>query len=167
MSQATEEAKRNNIMDIMNLCYPSDPQTTQPTHHLRRRTGTTSQCIALEFGVVSLGLHCFLRLSHALCCSRRCLAGVAFSVLHILRECYLFDPTKSASRSASCVCEDSCECTTFTWLLSISVSLPLPATIGAALSGTNRCINTSEFTRYPPFTCCRIMKALPAGVSVV
>ena len=34
MSQATEEAKRNNIMDIMNLCYPSDPQTTQPTHHL-------------------------------------------------------------------------------------------------------------------------------------
>ena len=40
-------------------------------------------CIALEFGFVSLGLHCFLRLSHALYCrSRQCLAYVAFSVYH-------------------------------------------------------------------------------------
>ena len=39
--------------------------------------------IALEFGLVSLGLHCFLRVSHALYCrSRRCHAYVAFSVLH-------------------------------------------------------------------------------------
>ena len=31
--------------------------------------------------MVSLGLHCFLRLAHALYCrSRRCLASVAFSV---------------------------------------------------------------------------------------
>ena len=38
-------------------------------------------CIALEFGLVSLGLHCFLRLSHALYCrSTRCLAYVAFPV---------------------------------------------------------------------------------------
>ena len=38
-------------------------------------------CIALEFGLVSLGLCCFLRLSHALFFrSRRCLAYVAFSL---------------------------------------------------------------------------------------
>ena len=38
-------------------------------------------CIAVEYGLVSLGLHCFWRLAHALYCrSRRCLASVAFSV---------------------------------------------------------------------------------------
>ena len=41
--------------------------------------------VGLEYGLVydlvSLGLHCFLRLAHALYCrSGRCLAGVAFSV---------------------------------------------------------------------------------------
>ena len=37
--------------------------------------------IALEFGFILFGLHCFLRLSHTLYCrSRRCLACVAFSV---------------------------------------------------------------------------------------
>ena len=38
-------------------------------------------CVALEYGLVSLGLHCFLRLARALyCCSRRCLAYVAVSM---------------------------------------------------------------------------------------
>ena len=38
-------------------------------------------CVALEYGLVSFGLRCFLRLAHALYCrSRRCLASVAFSV---------------------------------------------------------------------------------------
>ena len=42
-------------------------------------------CVALEYGVVSFGLHCFLRLAHAVYCrSRRCLASVAFSVEHML-----------------------------------------------------------------------------------
>ena len=37
----------------------------------------------LEYGLVSLGLRCFLRLARALyCCSTRCLAYVAFSMLH-------------------------------------------------------------------------------------
>ena len=37
--------------------------------------------VGLEYGLVSLGLHCFLRLERALCWrSGRCLAGVAFSV---------------------------------------------------------------------------------------
>ena len=37
--------------------------------------------VALEYALVSLGLHCFLRLAHALYCrSGRCLATVAFSV---------------------------------------------------------------------------------------
>ena len=40
-----------------------------------------SGCVELEYGLVSLGLHSFLRLAHALYCrSRRCLASVAFSV---------------------------------------------------------------------------------------
>ena len=40
-------------------------------------------CVALAYGLVSLGLHCFLRLAHALYChSRRCLASVACSVQH-------------------------------------------------------------------------------------
>ena len=39
---------------------------------------STHPC-ALDYGLVSLGLHCFLRLAHALCCrSRQCLASVAF-----------------------------------------------------------------------------------------
>ena len=42
-------------------------------------------------GLVSLGLHCFLRLERALCWrSGRCLAGVAFSVTQlpsILKRC--------------------------------------------------------------------------------
>ena len=38
-------------------------------------------CVALEYALVSLGQHCFLRLARALCCrSRRCLASVNFSV---------------------------------------------------------------------------------------
>ena len=37
--------------------------------------------VGLEYDLVSLELHCFLRLAHALYCrSGRCLAGVAFSV---------------------------------------------------------------------------------------
>ena len=37
--------------------------------------------VGLEYGLVSLRLHCFLRLERALCWhSGRCLAGVAFSV---------------------------------------------------------------------------------------
>ena len=37
--------------------------------------------VGLEYDLVSLGLHCFLRLAHALYCrSGRCLAGVDFSV---------------------------------------------------------------------------------------
>ena len=37
--------------------------------------------VGLEYGLVSLGLHWFLRLERALCWhSWRCLAGVAFSV---------------------------------------------------------------------------------------
>ena len=40
-------------------------------------------CVALEYGLVSLDLHCFLRLARALCCrSRQILASVAFSVYH-------------------------------------------------------------------------------------
>ena len=44
--------------------------------------------VGLEYGLVSLGLHCFLRLERALeraVCWRsgRCLVGVAFSVSHI------------------------------------------------------------------------------------
>ena len=36
--------------------------------------------VALEYGLVWLGLHCFLRFAHALYCrSRQCLASVAFS----------------------------------------------------------------------------------------
>ena len=36
---------------------------------------------SLEYGLVSLGLHCFLRLERALCWrSGRCLVGDAFSV---------------------------------------------------------------------------------------
>ena len=39
--------------------------------------------VGLEYGLVSLGLHCFLRLARALCWrSGRCLVGDAFSVLH-------------------------------------------------------------------------------------
>ena len=38
-------------------------------------------CVTLEYGLVSLSLHCFLRLAPALYCrSRRCLASVALSV---------------------------------------------------------------------------------------
>ena len=48
--------------------------------HLRR-------CVALEYGLVSLGLHCFLRLAHAMYSrSRRCLAYFAFSVQHTLHR---------------------------------------------------------------------------------
>ena len=37
--------------------------------------------VAVEYALVSLGLHCFLQLAHALYCrSGRCLATVAFSV---------------------------------------------------------------------------------------
>ena len=37
--------------------------------------------VGLEYDLVSLGLHCFLRLAQALYCrSGRCLAGVAFSM---------------------------------------------------------------------------------------
>ena len=37
--------------------------------------------VGLEYGLVSLGLHCFLRLERALCWrSGRCLVGDAFSV---------------------------------------------------------------------------------------
>ena len=37
--------------------------------------------VGFEYGMVSFGLHCFLRLELALCWrSGRCLAGVAFSV---------------------------------------------------------------------------------------
>ena len=37
--------------------------------------------VGLEYGLVSLGLHCFLRLERALCSrSGRWLAGAAFSV---------------------------------------------------------------------------------------
>ena len=44
-------------------------------------------CVALEYGSVSLGLHCFLRSAHALYCrSRRYLASVAFSVLHVVHR---------------------------------------------------------------------------------
>ena len=44
-------------------------------------------CVALECGLVSLGLRCFLRLAHALYCrSRRCLASVALSVYHTLQH---------------------------------------------------------------------------------
>ena len=40
-------------------------------------------CVALEYGLVSFGMHCFLRLAHALYGrSRRCLTSAAFSVQH-------------------------------------------------------------------------------------
>ena len=43
--------------------------------------------VGLEYGLVSLELHCFLRLARALCWrSGRCLVGDAFSVLHGIQE---------------------------------------------------------------------------------
>ena len=50
-------------------------------HSATCHTAHMSLCVALEYGLVSLGLRCFLRLAHALYCrSRQCLASVAFSV---------------------------------------------------------------------------------------
>ena len=45
------------------------------------------ECIALEIELVSLGLHCFLRLPHALCCcSRRGLGYVALAAQHTTQQ---------------------------------------------------------------------------------
>ena len=44
-------------------------------------SGVLRGSVGLEYGLISLGLHCFLRLERALCWrSGRCLVGDAFSV---------------------------------------------------------------------------------------
>ena len=65
-------------------------------------------CVALEFGFVSLGLHCFLRLSHSLYRhSGRCLACVAFSAqYYMLRSCSWQLPASSPDHQPSAGCDN-------------------------------------------------------------